>query len=153
MSSSVTSRSAFTSDVSRSRARVDDHAAAVSAMAETAAAWSSTRARLRETSEVKADREVTEEDIAGANLVLFGTRESNVLVARFAGQWPLELSPGAADYGLVFVAPIGERYAVVNSGLPWWTGSDEVDRGGYMFGPPQLRLVCTARDYLGFRRA
>src|SRR5207244_11374168 len=58
--------------------------AARRAMAETAAAWSSTRARLRETSEVKADGEVTEEDIAGANLVLFGTRGSNVLVARFA---------------------------------------------------------------------
>jgi hypothetical protein len=101
---------------------------------------------------IKADREVTAEDQAQANLILFGTPESNSLIARFASRLPLELSPGAADYGMVFVYPEGERYVVVSEGLPWWTGADEVDRGGYRFAPEQYRLLSTFGDYLVFKR-
>ena len=41
--------------------------------AETAAAWSSNRARLNLKLEVKSDREINDDDIDGANLILFGT--------------------------------------------------------------------------------
>ena len=59
--------------------------------AETAAAWSSKRTRLNLTLPVKSDREVNDDDLAGANLVLFGTPQTNRLIARFAPQFPIAL--------------------------------------------------------------
>ena len=67
--------------------------------AESAAAWSSNRSRLNLKLPVKSDREVSDDDLAGANLVLFGTPRTNRLIARFAPQFPLALNPGA-DQGL-----------------------------------------------------
>jgi hypothetical protein len=84
-------------------------------------------------------------------LVLFGTAESNRLVARLAGRLPLELRPDAADYGLLFVAPVGKHYALVNSGLPWWTGADESNTGGYSGAPMQYRELSALGDYILFR--
>jgi len=100
---------------------------------------------------VKADRDVTDEDIASSGLVLFGTAESNSLVARFASELPLELRPDAADYGLVFIAPVGKHYVLVNSGLPWWTGADESTAGGYSWAPAQYRELSGFGDYILFR--
>ena len=99
--------------------------------AETAAAWSSNRAHLNLTLPVKSDQEVNDDDLAGANLVLFGTPQTNALIARFAAQFPIALNPGAADYGLLFILPAGKHYVLVSSGLPWWTGAEEANRGGY----------------------
>lgn len=120
-------------------------------VAEAGAMWSSARARVNADAVIKADRDVTEEEIAGANLLLFGTRDSNTLIARFASQLPMQLNPGAADYGMVLIASVGGHYVVVNSGLPWWTGADEADRGGYRFAPSRYRLASTFGDYLLFR--
>ena len=74
----------------------------------TAATWSTARSRLTLNLPVKADRDVTPADIDSSDLVLFGTAESNSLIARFAPQLPLALRPDAADYGLLFIAPIGQ---------------------------------------------
>ena len=93
-------------------------------VAAAAAEWSSPRSRLLLNLPVKADRDVTPAEAEGANLVLFGTRQTNAWIAKLAPGLPLELNAGAADYGLVFVAPAGRHYVVVNSGLPWWTGAD-----------------------------
>lgn len=120
-------------------------------VARTAANWSTARARLSLTLAVKADGEVTAEDIDSADLVLFGTAESNRLVARLAGKLPLELRPDAADYGLLFVAPVGKHYVLVNSGLPWWTGADESNTGGYSGAPMQYRELSGLGDYILFR--
>ena len=119
--------------------------------AEAAAAWSTARVRINLSLPVKSDQEVTEEDVASSNLVLFGNAGTNRLIARFAPQLPLALNPGAADYGLAFVASIGSRYVLVSSGLPWWTGADEVNRGGYRFAPDQYRLLSTFGDYILFK--
>ena len=65
--------------------------------AESAADWSSPphpRPQLKFA--VKADSEVTDVDIQNFNLVLFGTRRTNSLIARFAADWPLALNSGAA---------------------------------------------------------
>ena len=51
-------------------------------------------------------------------------------MARLAPRFPLVLDPGAADYGLLFIVPEGRHYALISSGLPWWTGADEANRGG-----------------------
>jgi len=120
-------------------------------IARQAAAWSSPRTHLNLALSVKADDEVTDDDIESADLVLFGTRETNSLIARFAPRLPIELSPAAADYGLLFIASSGTRYALVSSGLPWWTGADDAHRGGYRFAPEPYRLLTTFGDYILFK--
>jgi hypothetical protein len=131
----------------------DDELSRRRAVAEAGASWSTARARLNAGAAIKADRDVTEEDIGGSSLLLFGTRETNTLIARFASRLPFELNPGAADYGMVLIAPSTApgRYVVVSSGLPWWTNAGETDRGGYRFAPEQYRLLSTFGDYLLFR--
>jgi poly(3-hydroxybutyrate) depolymerase len=116
-----------------------------------AASWSTARSRLALTLPVKADSQVTADDIESADLVLFGTAESNALIARFADRLPLGLRPDAADYGLLFIAPLGKHYALVSSGLPWWTGADEGSAAGYSWAPMQYRTLSTFGDYVLFR--
>ncbi len=98
-----------------------------------------------------ADSEVKQADLADSDAIFFGTAQTNSLIARFAGQFPLALNPGAADYGLLFIAPAGRHYAVVSSGLPWWTGAAEANRGGDRFAPEPYRLLSTFGDYILFK--
>jgi hypothetical protein len=100
---------------------------------------------------VKADSAVTAADIDTSDLVLFGTADTNSLIARFAAGLPLALNPGAADYGLLFIAPIGKHHVLVSSGLPWWTGADDANRGGDPFTAAQFRLLDTFGDYVLFK--
>jgi hypothetical protein len=100
---------------------------------------------------VASDKEVSEADLRSANLVLFGARETNTLIARFAPTLPMELNPGAADYGLLFVAPAGERYVLISSGLPWWTGADQVKRPGFRFIGAPFRLLLSFSDFMLFK--
>lgn len=115
------------------------------ALAEDAAKWPTLSFRAL------ADSEVKEADLADSDAILFGTAQTNSLIARFAGQLPLALNPGAADYGLLFIAPAGRHYAVVSSGLPWWTGAAEANRGGDRFAPEPYRLLSTFGDYILFK--
>ena len=119
--------------------------------AEQAAAWAEPSVPLGVAPVVKADTGLTADEMAHADLMLFGTRETNLLVARFAAVLPLELNPGAADYGLAFVAPEGGRYLLVSSGLSWWDGREGERRGGWPFAPPQLRRLSTFGDYILFK--
>jgi fermentation-respiration switch protein FrsA (DUF1100 family) len=118
--------------------------------AERAATWSAPAARVIFSPSVVSDTAVSAADIAGSNLVLFGTRDSNSLIARLAPELPMELQPGAADYGLAFVAPLGGRYVLVSSGLSLWSGAP-ADRGGYQFAPWPYRLVSTFGDFVLFK--
>jgi hypothetical protein len=94
---------------------------------------------------------VTVEDLDSVDVVLFGTSESNALIARFAPRLPLALNAGAADYGLLFIAPVGKHYALVSSGLSWWTGAEDAKRGGPPLAPEQYRLLSTFGDYILFK--
>jgi pimeloyl-ACP methyl ester carboxylesterase len=132
-------------------ANTADELAQRKAVARTAADWTSTRSRLGVSFEVKADTAVTADDLATADLVLFGTVDTNSLIARFAPQFPLALNAGAADYGLLFIAPAGKHYALVSSGLPWWTGAGDARRGGPPFAPEQYSLLATFGDYILFK--
>jgi pimeloyl-ACP methyl ester carboxylesterase len=121
-------------------------------IARQAAAWPQPDGRVSLSFPVKSDGQVSAQDLEDSNLVLFGTKETNRIISRLAGQLPLALNPGAADYGLVFVAPAGERYVVVNSGLSWWTGADEARRPD-MHGvtPPPYRVLGTFGDFILFK--
>jgi hypothetical protein len=131
--------------------RTADELEARHRIAETAAAWSTQRAPLALSLPVKADSQVTAEDLESADLILFGNANTNSLIGRFASQLPLALNAGAADYGLLFLAPIGKHLVLVSSGLPWWIGGDDANRGGDPFAPAQYRLLSTFGDFILFK--
>ena len=84
--------------------------------------------------------------------MLFGTARNQLPDRAFRRRACRSRShPGAADYGLLFIAPVGSHYALVSSGLPWWTGADEARRGGYPFAPARYRLLATFGDYVLFK--
>jgi hypothetical protein len=120
-------------------------------IAEHAADWSAPDLRLELNLRVVSDENVTQADIGSSNLVLFGNKETNRLIARFAEKLPLELNPGAADYGLVFVAPVDGHYVVVDSGLPFWTGADAANRPGFGFIGTTYRILESFPDYILFK--
>ena len=116
-----------------------------------AANWSGPQAQLLITFRVVADAEVKDTDLLNTNLVLFGTRATNSLIARYAAELPMELNPSAADYGLLFVTAINGRYVVVSSGLPWWTRADQVIRGAVPFVPKRFQILQSFGDYILIR--
>jgi pimeloyl-ACP methyl ester carboxylesterase len=115
-----------------------------------AAAWSQPGEPLALSLPVKADQDVTDADLASSDAILFGTAETNRLIARLAPHLPLALDPGAADYGLVFVAPVEGRLVLINSGLPWWNG-DPPASATPSFAPARLRLLRAFGDYVLFK--
>jgi len=120
--------------------------------ANSAAEWSTPRARLMVTNRVIPDAEVSDYEMKSANLILFGNKETNSVIARLAPQLPMHLNPGAADYGLVYVTPTGgQHYAVVSSGLPWWTRADMSSRPGLAQNPIPFRALETFQDFILFK--
>jgi hypothetical protein len=120
-------------------------------MAQQAANWEGIAGRLGVSFQVKADKDVEESDLAETNLVLFGTKETNSVVARLAPKFPVELNAGAADYGLLFIAPEGNHYVLVNSGLPWWAGADQIKWPRYQFFSPPAGVLGNFPDFLLFK--
>jgi len=121
--------------------------------AEHAANWSVYRGafmgRVMVYPRVAADREVRPSDLADANLVLFGTPETNTLIAQYKDSLPMHLNESSiADYGLLYVFPFGSNYVLVNEGLPWW---DNPDVAGSLFANavPPMQLM-DRQDYLLF---
>jgi len=121
-------------------------------IANEAANWSAYRGpflgRVMFFPRVLSDKEVRQSDLDAANLILFGTKETNAVIARFADKLPVHLNPSASDYGLLYVFPVNDRYVTVSSGLPWWTGS--VDQG-LPFVPVAQRSLPEFKDILLFR--
>jgi poly(3-hydroxybutyrate) depolymerase len=120
-------------------------------IAERAARWSTPRDSVQLSFPVKADRAVTAQDLDSDSLVLFGTRETNSLIARFADRLPLALSAGAADYGLLFIAALGKHYALVSSGMPWWTDFEDSGRPFDPYAPARYAELATFGDYVVFK--
>ncbi len=90
------------------------------------------RRQFRGTAIVKLDSEVTDDDIAGANLVLWGDPASNRLLAKIADKLPVTWKKGeitvgkkhfpAEHHGLVMIYPNPlnpDRYVVLNSGFTY----------------------------------
>ncbi|MCI0698979.1 hypothetical protein L0337_44130 [candidate division KSB1 bacterium] len=98
---------------------------------------------------VLADKEVRPSDLEASNLILFGTKETNSLIAKFSAQLPMHLDTTASDYGLVYIFPVGEHYLLINSGLPWWSVAGSGQANPPMYGPPGLLM--DFKDYLLFK--
>ena len=116
-----------------------------------AADWSAPRNRLSLSFRMISDAAVTDTGIETSNLFLFGSRETNSLIARFGNELPIELNAGAADYGLLYIKAVGQRYVVVNSGLPWWTGAEYTQRAGYPYMPARVGALMSFPDYVLFK--
>lgn len=121
------------------------------AVAQRAAEWSTSRLKLMVTFRVLADTEVKAVDLQNANLMLFGTKETNSVIAQYADKLPMSLNAGAADYGLVFAYPVDGRYVVIHSGLPWWTRFDQANRFELSFLNSPQHALTTFGDYFIFR--
>lgn len=120
--------------------------------AQRAADWSVDRGwflgRVKFYPRVIADKDVRPSDLESSNLILFGTKETNSMIAQFSNRLPLELDRKASEYGLFYIFPVDKRYVAVSSGLPWWTGAET---GGFRFLPPAQALLNTYKDFLFFK--
>lgn len=130
------------------------------AQADHAANWSVDRGpflrRVMAFPRVLSDKEVRPSDLASSHLILFGTKETNSIIAKFSGQLPLHLDSSAVDYGLLYIFPRGEHYVLINSGLPWWTVAERSGpptRRSFraLFGPPGMLM--DLQDYVLFKEA
>ena len=121
-------------------------------VAQQAATWSAYRGeflgRIMFFPRVLADKEVRPSDLESANLILFGTSETNSIIGQYRDKLPLELNAAANDYGLFFVFPMNGRYVAVNSGLPWWSGQETQ---GLPFVAPMHRSLPEFKDYIVFK--
>ncbi|MEZ5071242.1 MAG: alpha/beta hydrolase-fold protein [Bacteroidales bacterium] len=103
---------------------------------------------------VVADNNVRQSDLDLSNLVLFGTRETNAVIAKYADRLPLHLNADARDHGLVYIFPMNKRYVLVSSGLPWWTSPPpEPGQGPMSFfaNTSKAESLSTTEDFLLFR--
>lgn len=121
-------------------------------IANAAADWSAYRGpflgRVMFFPRVVADKEVRESDYASANLILFGTKESNAVINKYADKLPIHLNASASNYGLLYVFPVADHYVTVSSGLPWWTGAEDQ---GFPFVPATHRSLPEFKDLLFFK--
>lgn len=94
------------------------------AQATMAADWAADRpmvGRIMIFPRVLADNAVRQSDLETSNLVLLGTAETNTLIKKYADRLPVHLNADAKDYGLLYIFPLNGHYALVSSGLHWWT--------------------------------
>src|SRR5690606_38641849 len=94
------------------------------------------------------DEQVRPSDIETSNLILFGTRETNRLIAEYADRLPLHLTDSSGEYGLTYIYPMGDHYVVISSGKPWW--EYEGEGGRFANQVPALELTAMP-DYALFR--
>jgi pimeloyl-ACP methyl ester carboxylesterase len=128
--------------------------AARRAQASVAADWAGMAGRIMIFPRVLSDKDLRQSDYDNSNLVLFGTRETNAVIEKFADRLPMHLNADAKDYGLVYVFPLNKHYVLVNSGLPWWTPSKSASgQGGYAFMGSKVDALKNMQDFLLFKES
>jgi len=122
--------------------------AAVASLAD----WTGMGGRIMVFPRVISDREVRQSDYETSNLVLFGTKETNTIIEKFADRLPVHLNADADDYGLVYIFPLNQHYVIVNSGLPWWTPPKEAEGpGGIAFMGSKVEALNQFEDFILFK--
>ncbi|MBK7937204.1 MAG: prolyl oligopeptidase family serine peptidase [Lewinellaceae bacterium] len=121
-------------------------------VANEAANWSVDRGwflgRIKFYPRVIADKDVRPSDLESSNLILFGTKETNSVIAKNSDQLPAGLDAAATGYGLFYIFPLGKHYVAVSSGLPWWTGAEP---SGWRFLPIAQQLLAGYKDFVFFK--
>ena len=101
---------------------------------------------------VISDVQVRQSDYDKSNLILFGTRETNSIIEKFADRLPMSLKSDARDYGLVYVFPLNNHYVLVNSGLPWWTPASKAQTAvGFAFMGGKADALKNLQDFILFK--
>jgi hypothetical protein len=103
---------------------------------------------------VLSDKELRQSDYDNSNLILFGTKETNAIIAKFTVRLPVQLSNESKDYGLLYIFPVNKHYVLVNSGLPWWTPSKAASgQGGMAFMGSKVDGLKNFQDFILFRES
>lgn len=123
------------------------------ALANQAANWSEYRnaflGRIMFFPRVVADREVRPSDLESSNLILFGTAETNSIIAKYSDRLPVLLNAAATnDHGLFYIFPVDGHYVAVNSGLAWWTNAQPQ---GFPFLPTPYLSLGGFKDFVLFK--
>jgi len=121
------------------------------AVANSVADWSGMGGRIMVFPRVISDKEVRQSDYEHSNLVLFGTKETNAIIDKFADKLPVHMKPDTKDYGLVYIFPLNDHYVLVNSGLPWWTPAKQEARGGMAFMGSKVQAINKFQDFVLFK--
>jgi len=125
--------------------------AARRAEANSVADWGGMAGRIMVFPRVISDNEVRQSDYDNSNLILFGTKETNAIIEKFAEKLPLHMKPDAKDYGLVYIFPLNDHYVLVNSGLPWWTPAKQEIQGGIAFMGSKVQALNKFQDFVMFK--
>ncbi|HOF21745.1 MAG TPA: hypothetical protein PLO24_10850, partial [Bacteroidales bacterium] len=122
------------------------------ALAASAADWSGMGGRIMVFPRVLSDKELRESDFDNSNIILFGTRESNLVIEKLADRLPFHLKDEVKNLGLVYIFPLNDRYVLVNSGLPWWTAPRKSrEQGGMAFMGSKIDMLKNYKDFILFR--
>ncbi len=114
--------------------------------------WTGMGGRIMVFPRVISDKEVRQSDYETSNLILFGTKETNAIIEKFADRLPVHLNDDANDYGLVYIFPLNQHYIIVNSGLPWWTPpKQEGGPGGIAFMGSKAEALNQFQDFILFK--
>jgi|GEM_PF-174045 len=80
---------------------------------------------------VISDQQVRQSDYETSNLVLFGTKETNSIIAKYADELPIHLDSNADDYSLLYIYPMNGHYLMINSGISWWNLRGSADTNSF----------------------
>ncbi len=91
-------------------------------------------------------------------MVLFGTKETNSVIAEIGDKLPMHLENTTDSLGLVYCYPHNGNLVVVSSGLPFWTfvpdDKDQQPLHGSRFGGASgAQALKGMKDFLLFNRS
>ena len=90
---------------------------------------------------VISDQQVRQSDYDTSNLILFGTKETNSIIAKYADELPMHLDANASDYSLLYIYPMNGHYMMINSGMSWWNLSAGDNSANLMNAPDMAELA------------
>jgi hypothetical protein len=129
-----------------------DELAARRALAASVADWNGMAGRIMVFPRVISDKELRQSDYDNSNLILFGTKETNVIIQKFADRLPIHLNTSALnDYGLIYIFPMNKHYVLISSGLPWWTPPSKAPAQGMAFMGLKVDVLKNIQDFLLFK--
>lgn len=124
------------------------------AQAASAADWSGMGGRIMVFPRVLSDKELRQSDFDHCNLILFGSRETNMIIEKIADKLPMHLDPDTKEYGLVYIFPLDKHYVLVNSGLPWWTQPKNAQgQRGIAFMGSNIEVLKNFKDFILFKES